>query len=227
MCFSASASFVAAGVLGVIGVVTVRKAWYTPMRWFALMPVLFAVQQAIEGVQWLVDKPSVACSVAGYGFLFFALILWPVYVPFAIYAMERETFRKLLLRCLTLCGAIVSAYLLTSYLTSPLTISAASKSIQYELALPSVGLGLPLYVVLVTSGLWSSRRRVQVFALTVLVGFFAAWFGYRHALTSVWCFFAAASSMLVLWEIMYDQEHHRERNGAQGAAGHAKRIARG
>lgn len=209
MCFSATASFAAASVLTLTGVVSMQRAWKTPMIWYAALPLLFGIQQAIEGVQWLLDKPSAACSVAGYGFLFFALLLWPVYVPFSIYMMEKDKYRKAFLRFVTFMGLMGSLYLLVPYLTAPLNISAAANSIQYNLAIPSVAYGLWFYVFVVSSGIWSSRRRVQIFAVVVVLGFFVAQAAYIHALTSVWCFFAGLSSLLVFLEVNYATQNRK------------------
>src|SRR3989339_2119805 len=136
MCFSATASFAAASVLTLTGVVSMQRAWKTPMIWYAALPLLFGIQQAIEGVQWLLERPSAACSVAGYGFLFFAFILWPVYVPFAMYAMEKVQSRRRILKWLTWFGATGSVYLLYWYLTSPLSISVIQDSIHYSMYVP-------------------------------------------------------------------------------------------
>ena len=53
MCFSATASFGASAVLGVIGVAAVAKAKTKPQRLFASIPLVFAVQQLSEGFLWL------------------------------------------------------------------------------------------------------------------------------------------------------------------------------
>ena len=53
MCFSASASFVAGVSLTAIGVATVRKAEGPAERPFAMIPLLFGIQQLTEGVIWL------------------------------------------------------------------------------------------------------------------------------------------------------------------------------
>jgi hypothetical protein len=53
MCFSAGASFGASAVLGAIGIVTLTKAKTTDQIPFASIPLLFAVQQAVEGTLWI------------------------------------------------------------------------------------------------------------------------------------------------------------------------------
>src|SRR5262249_3687551 len=63
MCFSAAASFSAAGLLGLAGIGTlaqVRKRIELPL---AVTPLLFAAQQAIEGVLWLTVNQGRAHSL--------------------------------------------------------------------------------------------------------------------------------------------------------------------
>lgn len=203
MCFSATASFAAAGVLGIAGATSLYYAKNTPVKWYAAIPLLFGIQQGIEGVQWLLQGPSLACSTAGYGFLFFAFLLWPVYVPFAMQAMERQQERKKLLVWLTWFGAAITLYFSIWYLTSPLTITLTDNSVVYNMAIPLAANVAPMYVLVTGSGIFSSRVRVQIFSLVVLVGAAVSAILYRYAFTSVWCFFAAVSSLLVLLEAKY------------------------
>jgi len=53
MCFSATASFIAGVSLLVLGVATVKKAKRKAEIPFAMIPLLFGVQQIIEGMLWL------------------------------------------------------------------------------------------------------------------------------------------------------------------------------
>ena len=53
MCFSATASFTAGIVLTVIGVATVKKTQRKTEIPFAMVPLLFGLQQFIEGLLWL------------------------------------------------------------------------------------------------------------------------------------------------------------------------------
>jgi len=53
MCFSATASFVAGTSLSAIGVATIRKAERRSELPFAMIPLLFGIQQLVEGIIWL------------------------------------------------------------------------------------------------------------------------------------------------------------------------------
>lgn len=53
MCFSATASFIAGVSLSALGAATVKKAELKAEIPFAMIPLLFGVQQIIEGMLWL------------------------------------------------------------------------------------------------------------------------------------------------------------------------------
>jgi hypothetical protein len=53
MCFSPAASFATAGVTGLIGVLCLRRVRGPGDLPLAMVPLLFAAQQAIEGALWL------------------------------------------------------------------------------------------------------------------------------------------------------------------------------
>lgn len=53
MCFSATASFAAGAGLLVVGAITLRQARRRAEMPFAAIPLLFGIQQLIEGALWL------------------------------------------------------------------------------------------------------------------------------------------------------------------------------
>jgi hypothetical protein len=97
MCFSASASFSAGVILSAIGVASIKKAQSPPHIFFASIPLIFAVQQITEGFVWLsLSNPTFVPlkQIATYNFLFFAQVVWPVWVPFSILKLEPKNRRR-------------------------------------------------------------------------------------------------------------------------------------
>jgi hypothetical protein len=92
MCFSAKASFIAATALTACGVASLKKTQKHAFKPLAMIPLLFAVQQLLEGIVWITinnhDADSIMHGVAVYGFLFFSSMFWPIYVPWALYIAE-------------------------------------------------------------------------------------------------------------------------------------------
>lgn len=198
MCFSAGASFAAGGVLTVAGVASMRRRPSKRERLFAAIPFLFAIQQTIEGVQWLLLKNGTASMLLGYGFLFFAFLLWPTYLPLAAYAMERDKRRQRVLLLFVGAGIMASLFLLLVLLSQSFGISIVQRSVQYGIVAPFVDVGVFVYVFIVCgSMLIASSRYLQLFGALIAGAFAVSYLFFEYAFTSVWCFFAAALSVVV------------------------------
>jgi hypothetical protein len=202
MCFSATASFVTAGITGVVGIVALRRANERREWPLAATPLLFALQQSIEGLLWLTlplaPEGSIAVGLT-FLFLFFAEAYWPVYAPIAVLLIEpNDRRRRLMLVCVAV-GAAVSAYLLRGILGRSHGAAILDGHIVYLSEYrhsDAIGLaylaaaGLPL--------LLSSQRTMVALGAIVLVSSVVAYVIYWEAFVSVWCFFAAAASIVIL-----------------------------
>ncbi|GEM_PF-34592 len=199
MCFSATASFTASAVLGATGAIALTNVKQKRDTFLATIPVLFAVQQFIEGLVWLTLGQGLLTESLAYGFLFFAFLLWPVYIPLAVWAHERNPVRKCLLRYLIFFGSIGSFYLLTVLFTQSLGVELSGSSLCYKIDAPFEVPGIILYVSVTVGALvLSTSRFIQWFGALTLLSASAAWFFYERTFTSVWCFFAAILSLLLV-----------------------------
>ncbi|SFH95120.1 DUF6629 family protein [Albimonas pacifica] len=218
MCFSATASFAAAAVLTGAGAVALRAALGARLGpgWtlFAAFPLVFGLQQALEGLVWLGVEGRLPPGLAPWttaGFLFFALCFWPVAGPLAGRLMETEPRRAQLFSGLTVLGAALGVYLLGRALAG----SAAPQVLDGRLAY-LVGVDYPpgiefVYLAVAASALLaSSHREARLFwaALTASFALVAATWEVK-TLPSVWCFFAALCSLLVVRGVL------RRRGAAQ------------
>ena len=196
MCFSATASFVASGGLAAAGAASWKQA-KKKHRLLAAVPLLFAAQQALEGIQWLILRQNPAGNLAvGYAFLFFAFLFWPVYVPVMIFFLDKKQQR--LHRWFIFFGSVVSLFLLTILLTQPLTILVGDHHIMYQVFIPFERLVFAVYIA-VTCGapLMSSIPFVRLCGALVLIFAVLSLVFYFNAFASVWCFFAAVLSALI------------------------------
>jgi hypothetical protein len=204
MCFSATASFTAAAIVGSIGAVTLWKAARQPNRALlpiAAFPVLFASQQTVEGLLWLElarTAPSGCRPFLTHAFTAYAEVFWPVFAPLAAWLIEPVAWRRRLIGVCLLVGAALSTYLLWKMLGNPYTASAATGHIVYRngVVYPK-GIEIPYVLATTISLLLSSHRLIQLLAAVILGGFAVAWWSYHQSYISVWCFFAAVSSILV------------------------------
>lgn len=199
MCFSATASFAASAVLGTTGVAALTTVKDKRDYFIAAVPVLFAVQQFIEGLVWLTLGRGLLTESLAYGFLFFAFLLWPVYIPLSVWSHERNPSRKCMLRYLIFFGSIGSFFLLIVLFTQTLGVELAGNSICYKIDAPFEVAGVILYIsVTVGALLMSTSPFIQWFGALTLLSASLAWFAYEKAFTSVWCFFAAVLSFLIV-----------------------------
>lgn len=207
MCFSATASFAASGALAVIGAASVQQS-PKKARLFAAIPFLFAIQQAIEGFQWLsLDRGNPSLALA-YGFLFFAFLLWPVYIPLAYTQMEKRPKQRKILQALLALGVAQSAYLLICLAIYPVGISIHELSIKYYLNIHFFYL-LPIIYTLIISigGMISKSPYVRMLGVLLLISSALSGLIYNEAFVSTWCFFAALLSSLVFAEIRRLNRH--------------------
>ncbi len=113
MCFSPTASFSAGLVLSATGTASMRESRNGPQRVLSGLPLVFAMQQVCEGILWLSLQNEAWARwqmPATYAFLFFAQVLWPVYIPYTILLFEKDVWRRRVISVLTLCGLALAIY---------------------------------------------------------------------------------------------------------------------
>lgn len=212
MCFSATASFTAGIAQLAIGTITTRRVRRKVELPYALIPVLFGLQQLIEGALWLtfpVEAPLLN-TVLTHVYSLFSHVLWPVYVPVAVLLLETTPWRRKVLIALAAAGAAVGGYLLYYLIRLPIVAQVTGAHIAYIsphfYALAAMGVYLLGTCV---SSLLSSHRSVRWFGLASFLSFVAAYAFYATWFISVWCFFAAALSVLVLLHFPSRHPHRR------------------
>lgn len=202
MCFSATASFLTAGMTGAIGVMTLRRAKRPNELPLASIPALFAIQQAAEGGLWLV-LPDGAGSQAAFLltqlFLLFALVVWPIFAPLAALALEPVAPRRNIMKLCVLAGVGVSSYFAMQMWISPQVATISGHHILYQTGVASPLAAGGVYLAATTLALMvSSHRAVAALGMIVFAGSLIAHVFYYEVFVSVWCFFAAASSFVIL-----------------------------
>lgn len=206
MCFSATASFAAAGVLAGIGTVSIHQNKSTRHRMMALIPLLFAMQQAAEGVVWLtIGRPAEALlfSSAVNAFLGFALVIWPTWLPVSLLMMEKDPRRRRLIQAVVWIGVAVSICGVLVLVLRPPAVAISEHSIAYDYPqignrVLEVGYFLLYLVPAVIPAFLSKMRTAHWIGGVLLVSLILTIIVRVEALTSVWCFFATALSCLIV-----------------------------
>ncbi len=200
MCFSATASFVAGGVLSATGGVLLTRTKRSSDLPLASIPLLFGVQQIIEGVVWISFGTPALNALAAYAYAIFSHVLWPVFAPFSLLLIETEPARKKFLKAFLLAGTAVGLYLLYLIHISPIAARVVNCSIAYPFPIPYPLITTAFYLVVICGSCFvSSHKTLQALGSAVLISFaIAAWF-YTQTFISVWCFFAAILSIIIFW----------------------------
>lgn len=208
MCFSAEASFIAGTVILTTGVIAMKKSVNVPQRVFALIPLFFALQQYIEGFLWIGLQNPVLYPYTQwfiYGFLFFAWIVWPVFVPLSCMLLEKKRARKLLLSFFILIGLLVASACV--FVMFSFTVSAGVQDfhIKYATVFRSSYTWLfgILYLIPTIGSLFvSGVRKMWILGVINLVSYVASKIFFQGYVISVWCFFGAVASVMVVYLIV-------------------------
>lgn len=200
MCFSATVSYGAAVALAVVGVVSIAAARTRGGRMIAGIPLIFAAQQAVEGTVWsklVTTEWGQSFTPLATLFLFFAVFVWPVYVPLAFLAAETDARRRRLMMFLGLAGIAVGGYLLAVISFRPTGACIAGENLYYgvQVDAPLKPIAPLVYLAVVVLPMASSTvRGARWLALATAASFAAAAVFFKVGFASVWCFFAAALS---------------------------------
>jgi hypothetical protein len=222
MCFSATVSYSAAAVLVGTGVYAVQQARRLPppyLMW-ALVPVLFGLQQACEGRVWQeIDAGNAGAAVPfALGFHFFSHFLWLWWLPLGSYLVEPGQagkigkIRKRVIGGCAIFGAFAGTLVYSEMLFHPewMSVALREQSITYDFSFPYRSpIHLPitpaaLYALtILVPLLFSSHRLIRIFGVLVVLSMVLASETYSYAYVSVWCFFAAALSLYLVCMIRH------------------------
>jgi len=199
ICFSANASILAGVALLGIGTVTIRRANGWRQLPYAAIPVVFGLQQLVEGYLWTaLPSHAPAGDAMTTIYLLFSHVFWPIFVPLAILMIEPVNARRKLLLAPMAAGSVAGIFFLIALLTQPVSALIEGRHIAYHLPHRHQALILTLYIIgTCVTPLLSSHKTVRYFGMAITVALIGSWAAYLNWFASVWCFFAALMSGLV------------------------------
>jgi len=211
MCFSASASFAGGVVITAIGVMTVRRNSDPSRRMFASMPLIFGAQQISEGFVWVaLQSPGheLMLSISAFIFLLAAVVIWPLMVPLSVYLMERVMSMKRVLLIFVGVGLLTSLYYGSRLLFYDFEPMISQHHIKYVGDFPRT-YATPAFIAYLVATLipifLSSVRRMWLLGVLMAFSCLVTGIFFKEYLTSVWCFFAAVISIVILQIIVADR----------------------
>ncbi len=211
MCFSAKASFAASGALYIIGLLCIRKTnkQFLPL---ATTPLIFAIQQASEGLVWIAltnGSLDFTYNIGMYTFIFCAGVWWPSWIAAILYFLENNQKRKNILLRGIMYGLFTSGIYLLSLLTQPCKAFIVDHHIYYPtLAYPFyssntitewIELIIPITYLLATVIPWlvSSVKYMWIIGIISGIAWIISNIYFIPTSASTWCFFAAMISALI------------------------------
>jgi hypothetical protein len=202
MCLSAAANFTGSGILGTVGVLTLTKVKHRRELLFASLPTLFALHQFIEGFVWLgldgMLPPKITHNM-GAAFMLYAQGILPFLLPLSVYLFEPEAkSRKRMLPFLVL-GGLTTLYILWALAAYPTEIFIKGNSIVY-INRATNNMPVAVIYVIATCGslLFSKINDMVIFGVANLAILLIVMAFKRYAFTSLWCAYAAVSSIIIL-----------------------------
>lgn len=216
MCFSATTSFAAGAILIPAGIYSLGKAYQGNKLYLALaaFPLLFGMQQVIEGGLWLALEQRVDLNIemTATGYLFFAYFLWPFFVPLAALLIESDTRRKSLFMFFSFTGFLYGASLYVPLLLYPdwMSVTIIKDSILYQPVLiydeiiSRTAVRVFYAFIVAVPLLFSTVSTLRLFGVLIFISVAVSAVFFAYAFVSIWCLFAAILSAYVVYIV------HRE-----------------
>jgi hypothetical protein len=208
MCFSPQVDLVTGVTIAVVAVDAARHCRTARQAPLAALPAIFAVHTLVSAAVWWGlwgDLPASLGNTALQTYLFIAYALLPVYVPLAVLLIEPRGWRRWALTGLLAVGAVASAVFLAGLVGGRGVAEACSYYIDFDITGTPTFAGV-LYV-LATCGafLLSGKRPLVIWGVTnvAAVGLLALL--ESQGLPSLWCFWAACTSVFVAWYLRSDE----------------------
>ena len=204
MCFSPTASFVSAAIIGTIGVATLRHVREPRTFLFAATPILFSLHQFTEGLVWLGMEGRIGPigrDHAAFLFTLYAQGVLPFLMPLAVLLTEPAGWRRKLILGLTAIGAVAAIWDAYGLMFLPSRVFVEQFSIAYRNQMTG-SLTISLLYILATCGalLLSSFRLVRWYGLFNVIALTIVELVKAETFASVWCFYAALMSIMLYWQ---------------------------
>jgi hypothetical protein len=209
MCFSAEASFTASALLIPTGlyclrIASIKTRAYLP---FAGIPLVFGIQQALEGLVWIgtnSDSKNLV-QLSSLGFLFFSHCFWLFWIPLSVSLIEQDAGIKNVCRFVTVMGIIFGLILYLPFLINEQWFSTAIRygSIDYQTilvfdAFMPRNMSRLIYACITLIPLFIAKTaKLKVFGGLSVCSLLFSYIVFEYAFVSVWCFWAAVLSLYI------------------------------
>jgi hypothetical protein len=201
MCFSAEADVVSGLVVTAVGVDALRQVHRPEERALGALPILLGAHLLVEAVVWQGLTGDVAAStgrLAMWIYLAIAVCGVPLLVPFAIRGVEPDAGRRRSMAWLGAAGVLLAGVYLVGLVEGPVDVAIEGNHLAYDLGMELGGLLAGIYAIVACAPpMLSSHHRIVVFGVANLAAVVALTWLQSSALTSLWCAWAAVTSVAI------------------------------
>lgn len=204
MCLSPEVDLAAAVAVGAVAIDTLRRNKNPDARLLTAVPAIFAVHNVASALMWWHLRGQVPHGLGTTATVFYelvAFVLWPVYVPLAVRAMERTPSRRVTLAGLAVLGSANAGVHLLHIARGE--VAAVEEHLFISFTYPPVPWVVGALYGLATCGalFLSSHRELVWWAAVnaIAVAALAVWTA--NGLPSLWCLWAAVTSAFINWFI--------------------------
>ncbi len=202
MCFSPEVDVVVGTAISVIAIDALRHCPNRQTLPLALIPTAFALHTFESALVWCGFRdliPHALSDAAEWAYLLFAFAVLPIYIPFAILMIEPAGIRRqalYIIQGLGLVGGMAYAFAL---IQGEGSAAACNLYIDYDIAGVHPIAGLIYPVATIGAVLLSSHRPMFMWGVSNVFVTTFLFFWNQHGLASLWCFYAAATSVFIAW----------------------------
>lgn len=204
MCFSAKISFLSSALLLIVGILSLKNIKKNSHVFFALIPILFSLQQFAEGFVWVTEPDTFFNTLFAYIYLGFAMFVWPVWMPLSLFYLEKIQTRRRIIFGLFLTGIAWGCFVIWHALTHNIFVQLNQNHVRYIVSLNENKRSLLTLIYLIPGTgpfFISSIPFMSILGATLVVSCFLTYIIWYKFFISLWCFFAAVMSMFVLFLI--------------------------
>lgn len=195
------ANFTLAGMLLVIGGLTLKKVSRPAELVFASLPLLFGLHQFTQGIVWLGLYHMVSprtLHVASSLFVFYAQAILPFWVPLAIWLLEPRGPNRRVIAVLMVVGGLLMAYVGWGLLQTQTQVFIQHYSLVYLNPHTRYLWVATIYILTTCGSLILSRSiAIQIFGWLNLLGLLVVYVIAQYSFTALWCLYAALVSVIL------------------------------
>ena len=209
MCFDPKVDVVVGVATSFVAVSTLKRTKNPQDLPLATIPAVFSVHLFASAVVWLGLEgylPEEFLEVAKLSYLSIAFVFWPTYIPLALFPIEHERRRRFALSVLVAIGMWVSFSYLRAIIDGNGFAALEHLYVDFHVNNVPAVIGGLYFVTTCGATLVSSNRKIFVWGIANLVIVISLVASENHGLPSLWCFWAAVTSIWI-WYIVSDSRN--------------------